>query len=97
VLVGPLTFLALSKAADGAEAPISRLDDVLPLYRDLLGQLTAAGAAWVQIDEPVLVTDMLDDAGRLAERAYRFLADSVDRPAILVATYFGAAGEALGA
>ncbi len=95
VLIGPITFLALSKAVDGAAAPIDRLGELLPLYADLLGQLAAAGAQWVQIDEPVLVTDILDNGAELAEQVYTTLAGAAKRPAILVATYFGELGAAL--
>ncbi|TDK90602.1 5-methyltetrahydropteroyltriglutamate--homocysteine S-methyltransferase [Mycolicibacterium mucogenicum] len=98
VIVGPITFLALSKAVDGAEAPIGRLDELVPLYAELLGRLAAAGAEWVQIDEPVLVTDILDgtaNAAELAEHVYAVLAGAAERPAILVATYFGEPGNVL--
>ncbi|BCI79356.1 5-methyltetrahydropteroyltriglutamate--homocysteine methyltransferase [Mycolicibacterium sp. TY66] len=98
VIVGPITFLALSKAVDGAEVPIGRLGELLPLYAELLGRLAAAGAEWVQIDEPVLVTDILDgtaNAAELAEYAYATLAAAAERPAILVATYFGELGSVL--
>src|SRR5690606_13567700 len=53
VVVGPVTFLALSKAADGAPdgyEPLDRLDDLLPVYVALLERLAAAGAQWVQLD-----------------------------------------------
>ncbi len=50
--------------------PIDRLDELVPLYAELLGLLADAGAGWVQIDEPVLVTDIVDDAAELAARAY---------------------------
>ncbi len=53
MIIGPVTFLLLSKAVDGAGAPIERLDELVPLYTDLLGQLADKGVAWVQIDEPV--------------------------------------------
>src|ERR1700742_1905663 len=36
VVIGPITFLSLSKAVGGAQAPIQRLDELLPLYADLL-------------------------------------------------------------
>ncbi len=95
VIIGPITFLALSKAVDGAGAPIERIDELLPLYRDLLAQLAAAGAQWVQIDEPVLVTDIVEDPAVLAERVYQDLGAAQQRPAIFVATYFGALDNAL--
>ncbi|WP_347344480.1 5-methyltetrahydropteroyltriglutamate--homocysteine S-methyltransferase [Microbacterium sp.] len=92
VVVGPVTLLALSKAADAAPerfSPLSRLDDVLPAYVELLAALRAAGAEWVQLDEPALVSQSLghDDAelAAAAERAYAVLSAATDRPAILVA------------
>ncbi|WP_347955772.1 5-methyltetrahydropteroyltriglutamate--homocysteine S-methyltransferase [Gordonia aichiensis] len=97
VVIGPITFLALSKAVDGAAEPLSRIDDLLPLYVDLLGRLTQAGAEWVQIDEPTLVTDQASDLAALAERVYTALSAAPARPRILVQTYFGDAADRLGA
>jgi 5-methyltetrahydropteroyltriglutamate--homocysteine methyltransferase len=88
VLLGPVTFLRLSKTVDGSDR-WALLDALLPAYAQLLGELRAAGAEWVQLDEPALVLD-LDDAARAAyTRAYAYLAD-VERPNLLLATYFGA-------
>jgi 5-methyltetrahydropteroyltriglutamate--homocysteine methyltransferase len=95
VIVGPLTFLLLSKAVDGGGAPIERLDNVVPLYAELLGLLADNGAEWVQLDEPVLVTDISADAAALAEKVYNELGSVKKRPAIHVATYFGDPGNAL--
>ncbi|ANC32067.1 5-methyltetrahydropteroyltriglutamate--homocysteine S-methyltransferase [Isoptericola dokdonensis] len=100
VVVGPVTFLALSKAADGAPEgfrPLDRLDDVVAAYADLLRALAAAGAPWVQLDEPALVTDSVDVAfpelSDAVARAYGALATDLtagtDRPAILVTAPFG--------
>lgn len=99
VLIGPVTFLLLSKAMDvaGAGAPIERLDELIPLYSELLGMLVEAGADWVQLDEPVLVTDISADAPALAERVYTALGALTNRPAIYAATYFGAPGAGLAA
>jgi len=88
VLLGPVSFLRLSKTTDGSE-PLDLLDTLLPVYAQLLEALKAEGARWVQLDEPVLVQD-LDDAARAAFRqAYARLADG-PHPDILLATYFGA-------
>ncbi|MCW2556147.1 MAG: 5-methyltetrahydropteroyltriglutamate--homocysteine methyltransferase [Mycobacterium sp.] len=97
VIVGPITFLALSKATDGG-APIGRLDDLLAVYAELLELLADQGVEWVQLDEPVLVTDIVDivdNAAELAERTYRLLGGLNKRPAIFVATYFGELTDAL--
>jgi 5-methyltetrahydropteroyltriglutamate--homocysteine methyltransferase len=97
VIIGPITFLLLSKAVDGAGAPIQRLDDLVPVYAELLSALADAGAQWVQLDEPVLVTDISADAPQLAEKVYTALGSVSNRPAVHVATYFGEPGAALAA
>src|ERR1700739_4575848 len=73
VIIGPLTFLLLSKAVDAGGPPIERLDEIVPLYAELLGLLADNGAEWVQLDEPVLVTDISADAAALAEEVYNEL------------------------
>jgi 5-methyltetrahydropteroyltriglutamate--homocysteine methyltransferase len=89
VVVGPITFLALSKAVDGAAAPIGRLDELVGVYAELLDVLSEHGVEWVQFDEPVLVTDILENTSEAAERAYGRLGALAKRPALFVATYFG--------
>ncbi|MCV7282462.1 5-methyltetrahydropteroyltriglutamate--homocysteine S-methyltransferase [Mycolicibacterium flavescens] len=95
VIIGPVTFLALSKAVDGAGAPLDRLAELTVAYGELLQILAERGAEWVQIDEPVLATDIIGNAAELAERTYASLGRLTDRPAILVATYFGELTDAL--
>ncbi|MEU4341756.1 5-methyltetrahydropteroyltriglutamate--homocysteine S-methyltransferase [Nocardia sp. NPDC023852] len=87
VVIGPVTFSRLAKAT--GSAPLDRLIELLPLYRELLRRLAAAGAEWVQIDEPALVTDLTADEITLVRVTYEDLSAATDRPAILVATYFG--------
>jgi len=92
VLIGPVTFLKLARMVDGSNR-WALLPKILPLYAEMLGAMADAGAGWIQIDEPVLVTD-LDDATRNAFRkAYEALADSPAK--LLIATYFGAVGDNL--
>ncbi|GAB2548379.1 5-methyltetrahydropteroyltriglutamate--homocysteine S-methyltransferase [Nocardia heshunensis] len=93
VVIGPLTFLKLAKDAEGNA--LRRLSDLLPLYRELLRRLAAAGAEWVQIDEPVLVTDLSEVELALVQHVYAELSAGTDRPRLLVATYFGRPGAAL--
>ena len=88
VLLGPVSFLRLSKTTDGSSA-LDLLDALLPAYAELLARLAQAGADWVQIDEPVLALD-LDDATRNAYvHAYAVLART-PRPSVLLTTGFGA-------
>jgi 5-methyltetrahydropteroyltriglutamate--homocysteine methyltransferase len=54
VVLGPLSFLLLSK---GLERPLAELPRLVAVYRELLGALADAGAGEVQIDEPFLPLD----------------------------------------
>ena len=101
-IVGPVTFLLLSKASDDAPAgfrPLSRLEDLLPVYTALLEKLAAAGASWVQLDEPALVVDQDTPAGEIqaaVARTYEVLAAAAARPQLFVSTPYGALGGQLG-
>ncbi len=101
VITGPLTFLHLAKASDDAPVgfdPISRLDDLLPVYAELLAAFKAAGVEWVQIDEPILVADTDTERAEVlanAERVYAWLGDQTARPQILVAAPMGSLDDAL--
>ncbi|MDT0268040.1 5-methyltetrahydropteroyltriglutamate--homocysteine S-methyltransferase [Streptomyces sp. DSM 44915] len=98
VLVGPVTYLLLAKPAPGVAAdfePLSLLDRLLPVYAEVLADLRARGAEWVQLDEPALTQDRTPAELAAAERAYRVLGTGADRPRLLVAAYFDRLGEAL--
>lgn len=98
VLVGPLTYLLLAKPAPGVAAdfePLTLLDRLLPVYAEVLSDLRAAGAEWVQLDEPALVQDRTQAELNAATRTYRDLGGLTDRPQLLVASYFDRLGDAL--
>jgi 5-methyltetrahydropteroyltriglutamate--homocysteine methyltransferase len=95
VVIGPVTFLLLSKGVKGGGAPIERLEELVPIYSELLSLLADNGAQWVQLDEPALVTDISPDSPALAEAVYNALGSASNRPAIYVATYFGDPGASL--
>src|SRR5690349_13197583 len=90
VLIGPVTFLLLGKARTARFDRLTLLDALLPVYADVLSRLAAAGAKWVQLDEPCLALDRTAAERAAFVRAYRFLADRVPKIKILVATYFAA-------
>lgn len=103
VLVGPVTLLLLSKpSVDAPEGfrPLSRLADLVPVYAQLIHRLKKAGAPWVQLDEPALVSDNFDDERpsilAAVSKVYSSLGGLADRPAIFVAAPYGDLGDALG-
>jgi 5-methyltetrahydropteroyltriglutamate--homocysteine methyltransferase len=76
-------------------ADLTLLDRLLPVYAEVLADLRAAGAEWVQLDEPALVQDRTPAELNAAARAYRDLGALTDRPKLLVASYFDRLGDAL--
>src|SRR4029079_8712624 len=99
VLIGPVSFLLLSKPADGAPERFDPLDLVEPLvevYGEVIEKLAEQGATWVQLDEPCFVEDRTErelDALRLA---YEELCKAKERPRLLLKTYFDHVGDAYG-
>ncbi|WP_063565082.1 5-methyltetrahydropteroyltriglutamate--homocysteine S-methyltransferase [Paenibacillus sp. O199] len=87
VLVGPLTFLKLSKGYDKSETN-AWLDRLLPLYVQVLQELANEGVQWVQIDEPILVTKTSDADLDLLSKIYETFASAVPGLNIMLQTYF---------
>ncbi|KAF5202442.1 5-methyltetrahydropteroyltriglutamate--homocysteine methyltransferase [Thalictrum thalictroides] len=91
VLVGPVSYLLLSKPAKGVEksfSPLSLLGKILPVYKEVISELKAAGASWIQFDEPTLVKDL--DAHQLQAftQAYTELESTLSGLNVIIETYF---------
>jgi 5-methyltetrahydropteroyltriglutamate--homocysteine methyltransferase len=97
VIVGPVTFLLLGRAAEDASADFDRLsllDDLLEVYAEVLARLGEQGADWVQLDEPAFACDRSDAELDALTRAYERLSGVEGRPRLCVSTYFDHAAEA---
>ncbi|HYC48590.1 MAG TPA: 5-methyltetrahydropteroyltriglutamate--homocysteine S-methyltransferase [Burkholderiales bacterium] len=94
VLVGPMTYLWLSKMSDARADRLSLLPPLLEAYVEVLTQLARAGVEWVQLDEPALCVDPGAQWIAAFETAYQAL--SACGPKILVATYFDSASDHAG-
>ena len=86
VIVGPVTYLALGKAKDASDK-LALLPRILPVYSELLATLAAEGVEWVQIDEPILVTELAPEWHNAVRTAYDHLKSA--KVKLLLATYFG--------
>jgi 5-methyltetrahydropteroyltriglutamate--homocysteine methyltransferase len=86
VIIGPVTYLALGKAKDDSNR-LDLLTLLLPVYAQLLDKLATEGVEWVQIDEPILVTELDEDWRHAFNTAYHQL--KACRVKLLLATYFG--------
>ena len=86
VLIGPVSYLWLGKEKDGSKR-LDLLPRLLPVYAKLLELLARQGNEWVQIDEPVLVTEL--DAGWQHALALAYHHLKSEPPKLLLTTYFG--------
>ncbi len=86
VIIGPVTYLWLGKSRDNTYK-LDLLDDLVSIYAELLSKLEAAGIEWVQIDEPILVTEISEEWQYALRKAYYTLQKTSLK--ILLATYFG--------
>ncbi len=93
VIIGPLTYLSIGKAKDDSNR-LALLERLLPVYAELLNVLAEQGVEWVQIDEPILVTELDQDWRHAFTTAYHVLKSS--RVKLLLASYFGQLRENLG-
>ncbi|HLN19539.1 MAG TPA: 5-methyltetrahydropteroyltriglutamate--homocysteine S-methyltransferase [Bacteroidales bacterium] len=92
VLIGPLSFLLLSKVRLKGFDRMEMLPSLLPVYIDLLSDLQKSGAVWVQFDEPFLTMDLSDVSKNLYKVAYKELKAEFPDIKFMIATYFGRLG-----
>lgn len=86
VIVGPITFVKLSKGGD--QSFEEKVQTLLPLYKEVLQSLVDAGAEYIQIDEPALVTDDSKDYEDITKTAYNYFSEANLGDYLVVQTYF---------
>ena len=87
VLIGPITFLLLSKSVDGSNT-IELLDKLLPVYLEIIKKLNEIGANWIQIDEPIFVKDLDQNIISKIKNTLNKIKSAAGNSKILLATYF---------
>ncbi len=93
VLIGPITFLSLSKQEDGVNR-WEFLPQILAVYCEVINRL-APLCGWIQIDEPVLCTDLSLEGKAQATTTWQQLKQAAGSCQVLLATYFGRLDEAV--
>ena len=86
VIVGPITFVKLSKG--GNQSFEEKVQTLLPLYKEVLSSLIQAGAEYIQIDEPILVTDDSESYEDITKEAYEYFAQAGLGEKLVIQTYF---------
>lgn len=87
VVLGPVTYLKLSKGYEEKDFQ-QLLTTFTTLYIQVLKELEEAGVTWVQIDEPILVTELSADDLEAARKAYEEIQNAVPKLKIILQTYF---------
>ncbi len=98
VLIGPVSFLLLSKLAEGVEHfdAVDLIEPLVEVYGEVIERLAEQGATWVQFDEPCFVEDRSEKELDALRLAYEELCKVHERPRIVVKTYFDHVGDAYG-
>jgi len=91
VIIGPVTLLSLCRPSTDKDNknPLKRLNEILPLYESLINKLVTEGASIIQIDEPILSTDLTPAEYRALGTAYQHFHNQCPKAKIILATYFG--------
>ncbi|MCH2174800.1 MAG: 5-methyltetrahydropteroyltriglutamate--homocysteine S-methyltransferase [Lentisphaeria bacterium] len=98
VLIGPITYLSLGKVQDSQNPdfdPFSLLDDLLSVYEAIIQKLDKLGAEWIQIDEPIVATDLSEQQTKALTIAYERLNRITQKSQLLLSSYFGGVRENL--
>ena len=87
VLLGPITFLLLSKSTEGKNT-LDLLDNLLPVYLEIVKKLNDLGAEWIQIDEPIFVKDLDEGVISKIKKTLNSIKEAAGNSKILLTTYF---------
>lgn len=87
VITGPITYVALSSGVEDFTATVKSL---LPLYKQVFTELVQAGATYIQVDEPIFVTDEGASLLEAARCVYAYFAKAVPQAQLIFQTYFEA-------
>ena len=91
ILIGPVTYLRLAEMEDGSD-PLALLPALIPVYTELIANLVAAGASWIELHEPVLVRDQDEAVTTALGQAYSALGTAAAHDKLLVHVPYGDPG-----
>lgn len=97
VLIGAVSYLLLGKekGKDRNFESIDLIDNLLPVYIQVLQKLQAQGATWVQIDEPYLAMDLPEKHRQAFKKVYTEIKEQLPDLKIILANYFDCYGDNL--
>ncbi|MBW3114810.1 5-methyltetrahydropteroyltriglutamate--homocysteine S-methyltransferase [Bacillus sp. MCCB 382] len=87
VIIGPFTFVKLSKGYDDGDGN-ALVEKLVPLYARVLKELQEEGVEWVQMDEPILCTSISRQEVERFKEVYGVLKQSAPHVKVILQTYF---------
>ncbi|OPB89603.1 5-methyltetrahydropteroyltriglutamate--homocysteine S-methyltransferase [Elizabethkingia miricola] len=88
VILGPVSYLLLGKEKEEGFEKLDLIDNLLPVYLEILKSLQSHGAEYIQIDEPFLALDLTDKAKEAYTAVYAKIQKELPNLKIILATYF---------
>ena len=95
VLISPFTFLYLGKEKEEGFHRLDLLESLSPVFYELLGQLSSAGAEYIQLDEPCLALNLKDKERNKLTDLYNDIALKFPQLKIILTNYFDCFGDNL--
>lgn len=95
VLIGPITYLLLGKEKETGFDRIDLIDNLLPVYFEILEKLEAEGATYIQLDEPFLALNLTDKERNTYTKVYNEINKRFPNLKVILANYFDCFGENL--
>ncbi len=88
VILGPVSYLLLGKEKEVGFDKIDLIENIVPVYVEILSKLIDLGAEWIQFDEPFLSMDLSDKEKNAFEYAYLEIRKSFPNLKVILTTYF---------
>lgn len=95
VIIGPITFLLLGKEKEEGFNRLGLLNKLLPVYEELILEIDQQGVDYLQIDEPILSTDLTDEEQSALGLAYDYFSKIDVNLKFILANYFDCYGKNL--
>ncbi|WNH09984.1 5-methyltetrahydropteroyltriglutamate--homocysteine S-methyltransferase [Thalassobellus suaedae] len=88
VLIGPVTFLLLGKEKETGFHRLDLLDKLLPVYLEIIQELTNLDVEYIQFDEPCLALNLTDKERQAIKLTYTTINTKFPKLKIYLANYF---------
>ncbi|WP_341664769.1 5-methyltetrahydropteroyltriglutamate--homocysteine S-methyltransferase [Blattabacterium cuenoti] len=93
VLIGPISYLFLGKEKEKSFHRMDLVENLVPVYINIIQKLKDEGVHWIQLDEPILVLDMSEKEKKVFKYAYGEISKFCYGINILLTSYFDGVSE----